>query len=147
MAAGFTVETAKIPLLQKTLEKRADLMLNEDLLTRSLKVDCEIPLSFVSLGLYESLQKLSPFGMGNPEPTFASRKVIVDDLRLVGAEGKHVKLRISDCGVSVDGIGFGLGEMFSKMKIGDKIDIAYTIDENEWNEEKRLQLKIRDIKI
>ena len=140
MAAGFTVETTKLLELQKTLEDRAELVLSKDLLTRSLKIDCELALSFIDLNLYESLQKLAPFGMGNPEPTFISKDVVVEDVRLVGAEGKHLKLKFR-----IEGIAFGMGEMSSKIHIGDKVDIVYTIDENEWNGEKRLQLKIKDI--
>jgi single-stranded-DNA-specific exonuclease len=147
MAAGFTVETAKLPLLQKTLEDRAELLLNKDLLTRSLKIDCELPLGLVDLDLYESLQKLSPFGMGNPEPVFLSKNVVAEDVRLIGAEGKHLKLGISDrkLGIRLEGIAFGMGES-AKIHIGDNIDLVYTIDENEWNGEKKLQLKIRDVK-
>ncbi|MDP2637722.1 MAG: single-stranded-DNA-specific exonuclease RecJ [Candidatus Levybacteria bacterium] len=173
MAAGFTVETANLIKLQNNLEAKAELMLTEEILTRSIKIDCELPISFIDLNLYETLQKLAPFGMGNPEPTFISKGVTVDDVRLVGREGKHIKLKLSchsefvsespasrqvslrpnempkqvrhDKGW-VDAIGFGLGEMASKIKIGDKIDVVYTIDQNEWNGNKSLQVKIRDIK-
>jgi len=148
MAAGFTVETAKLPLLQKALEDKAELLLNKDLLTRSLKIDCELPLSAISMKLYESLQELSPFGMGNPEPTFVSHSVVAEDVRLVGNEGKHLKLIVSSqkTGAKFEGIAFGMGEK-AKIHIGDKADIVYIINENEWNGERRLQLKIKDIKI
>jgi len=148
MAAGFTVETTKLVKLQKALEDRAEIVLNKDLLTRSLKIDCELPLSFINLNLYESLQKLAPFGMGNPEPTFLSKKVFIDDMRLVGTENRHIKFRfkINDLGFMIDGIGFGMGEMSTKIHIGDKIDIVYTTDENEWNGERRLQLKIKNLR-
>ncbi len=147
MAAGFTVETAKLVKLQKFLEKKADAMLTQDLLTRSLKIDCELPLSLVDFNLYESLQKLAPFGMGNPEPTFISKGVVVEEVRIIGAEGKHLKLKfkIQNSKIKIDGIAFGMGEMFAKIKIGDKVDVVYTIDENEWNGEKRLQLKVKDL--
>ena len=94
MAGGFTVETTKLAALQKALEDGAELVLNKDLLIRSLKIDCELPLSAINVSLYESLQKLAPFGMGNPEPTFMSKNVLVEDVRLVGAEGKHLKLKL-----------------------------------------------------
>ena len=155
MAAGFTVETAKLLELQKTLEDRAELLIDKDLLTRSLKIDCELSLSFVDLNLYEALQKLGPFGMGNPEPTFISRSVVVEDVRLVGAEGKHLKFKFripasqrgeQNSEFRIEGIGFGMGETSTKIHIGEKVDIVYTIDENEWNGEKRLQLKIKDLR-
>ena len=148
MAAGFTVETSKLLSLQNVLEKKAESALTEDLLTRSFKIDLELPLSLVNMKLYDAIQKLAPFGMGNPEPTFVSRKVIVEDLRIIGIEGKHLKLKLKESqnGQAFDGIAFRMGEMFSKIKVGGTIDIVYTIDENEWNGEKRLQLKIRDLK-
>jgi len=146
MAAGFTVETAKLPRLQKALEERAGALLNADLLTRSLRVDCEIPLSLIDNDLNNAIEKLSPFGMKNPEPTFLTKNVLIEDMRLVGNEGKHLKFTFSDLksGARFGAIAFGMGEMFSKIKVGDKLNIVYVIDENEWNEEKRLQLKIRD---
>ena len=146
MAAGFTIETIKLPLLQKALEDKAELMLNKDLLTRNLRIDSELPLSLININLYESLQKLAPFGMGNPEPIFVS-SCIIEDIRLVGAEGKHLKLAVRDQKLEVkfEGIGFGLGDRANELHIGDKINITYTIDENEWNGEKHLQLKIKDI--
>ena len=159
MAAGFTVETARLIELQKVLEDKAEIILSKDILTKSLKIDCEIPLSVVDVKLYEALQKLSPFGMGNPEPTFISREVVVDGVRLIGKENKHLKLRLKDekSGKVFDAIAFSMGDRIADCKIGEKIDVVYTIDENEWparqsnaqafaggNGEKNLQLKIRD---
>ena len=147
MAAGFTVETAKLPQLQKVLEEKAGSLLNADILTRSLRIDCEIPLSLIDNNLSNSIEKLSPFGMKNPEPTFLTKNVLVEDMRLVGNEGKHLKFTFADpkSGVRFGAIAFGMREMFSKIKIGDKINIVYVIDENEWNGEKRLQLKVKDL--
>src|SRR5205823_3583586 len=95
MAAGFTVETAKIALLQKTLEKKAAKMLTEEVLTRNLRIDCELPFSAITKKLYEALQVLAPFGMGNPEPVFMTKKVEVEDLRIMGKDGNHLKLLLS----------------------------------------------------
>src|SRR5258708_6591885 len=62
MAAGFTVETAKIALLQKKLEEKAAEMLEESLLMRSLKIDCELSFSVLTKELYTQIQQLAPFG-------------------------------------------------------------------------------------
>ncbi len=150
MAAGFTVETEKIQQLQDFLEEVAEKELHNDLLQRVLKIDCELPLDVVSFETFKEIQTLSPFGMGNPEPTFVS-DVIVKDVKTVGQEGKHIKLKISHVKSEIlneyyDAIGFGLGEWQKELKLGDRIQIAYTIDINVWNGKKSLQLKIRDIK-
>ena len=147
MAAGFTVETAKLPLLQKALEKNAKLLLTNDLLTRNLKIDLSLSLSSITINLYESLQKLSPFGMGNPEPTFVSQGTL-EDIKLVGSEGKHLKLKVCDpkSGIKFGAIGFGLGENAESFHVGDKIDFVYVIAKDDWNGDRQLQLKIKDLK-
>lgn len=141
MAAGFTVETKNLTVLQKRLEKLAEDELNEEKLTRTLKIDTEIPLDLVTPELYKKLQQLQPFGFGNPEPVFVTRNVMVTESRLVGADGKHLKIRFS----SIDAIAFNFGSLYGKIKSDVSIDIAYTIDMNIWNGNSRLQLKIKDI--
>lgn len=171
MAAGFTVETEKLSLLQETLEKRADQLIEDAHLTRTLRIDCELPLSLVSPTMYDEIQKLSPFGMGNPEPVFVSRGVMITDMRLVGKEGKHARIKIKnqkstpiqpgskiksrENEFEISGIWFGGGERASEFHVGDGVDVVYSIDQNEWpvprsfsevgNGNKRLQLKVRDV--
>jgi len=147
MAAGFTVETEKLPLLQEALELLSEQKLHKELLIRNLKIDCELPFSVITQGLYDSLRQLSPFGMANPEPVFMSKNVKVIDMRVVGSDGKHLKLRVSQGENIFDAICFGMGELNDKVKIGNQIDIAYSIDENVWNGNKKLQLKIKDIQV
>lgn len=148
MAAGFTVETDKIEKLQKALEKLAKETLNEKLLQRTLKIDMQIPLEQVNQELYEKIQQLAPFGIGNPEPLFASA-VVVKGLKTVGAEEKHLKLSVAPLKIpfAFSAIGFGLGGLAKKLQLGQTVDITYTIDENIWNGRKEIQLKVRDIKI
>lgn len=91
MAAGFTIATDNIGKLQKAMEDMAETRVDGDLLTRVLKIDCELPLDVVSQSVYEQLQTLAPFGMANPEPVFAS-EVVVKDIRTVGKEKNHLRL-------------------------------------------------------
>ncbi len=112
------------------------------MLNQTLRVDCELPLDLVTNGLYDTIQKLAPFGMGNPVPVFVSKGVVIEDVRLVGAEGKHLRFRFK----GFDGIWFNAGDRAAEFKIGDKVSLAYTIDQDLWNGNKRLQLKIKDLK-
>lgn len=146
MAAGFTVETKKLTLLQSRLERLAEEQLTEEALTRILRIDMEIPLNAVTEELYKAIQKLAPFGMGNPEPVFVSRDVVIDDMRLVGRDQNHVKLRVSSEDTAFDAIAFGLAPRSSEFHIGNKLDIAYSIGLDEWNGRKKLQIKIKDIR-
>lgn len=151
MAAGFTVATEKIDDLKKTLEEKANELLTEEVLTRSLKIDCEVDFSLLTKDLYTAIQTLAPFGMGNPEPVFATKNVVIDDIRIMGKDGSHLKLvlrqAISDKQQekNFEAVGFGMGGLAADLHVGDKINVAYTLDENSWNGNIKLQLKLKDI--
>ncbi len=147
MAAGFTVETKKLELLEKKLFENASKLIKKEHLERTLRIDMELPADFINLEVYNKIQELSPFGMANPEPTFLTKDLTVENMRLVGNDGKHLKIRfmIKDLGFKIEGIAFGMGEG-NGFRIGDSVDVVYTLDENNWNGNKSLQLKIKDIK-
>ncbi len=147
MAAGFTVETKNLKKLQSRLEKLAEEALDEEKLTRKLRIDAEIPLDAVSEALWESIQAFAPFGFGNPEPVFATRNVTIKVIRLVGKDGKHLKLRLTShvSRLTFDAIAFNFGALYGQLQPGAEAAIAYSIDLDRWNGNKRLQLKIKDI--
>ena len=147
MAAGFTVETKKLEELEKKLYKLAAKLINKGHLERVLNIDLEISSDFINLKTYDLIQKLKPFGMANPEPTFLTKNLIVESLKVIGKDGKHLKLNLKskDLNFWIEAIAFGMGELNS-LEIGDEIDAVYTIDLNEWNGNKKLQLKVKDIK-
>jgi single-stranded-DNA-specific exonuclease len=147
MAAGFTIETQMLELLQSRLEHAADLELDDVKLTRSLRIDTEIPLSCINMDFWVKLQEFEPFGFGNPEPVFATNNVLISDFRTVGADGKHLKLKVSDPDTKIvyDAIAFGMGIYHEQINRDSPVNIVYTIDRNEWNGKVTLQLKIKDI--
>jgi single-stranded-DNA-specific exonuclease len=98
--------------------------------------------------IWKLLRGFEPFGFGNTEPVFVTRGVAVEDARLVGADGKHLKLRLQPIPYNlqpIDAIAFGMGAIYPKLRPDTKIDIAYSIDMNVWNGNKKLQLKVKDI--
>ncbi|OGH21599.1 MAG: single-stranded-DNA-specific exonuclease RecJ [Candidatus Levybacteria bacterium RIFCSPHIGHO2_01_FULL_41_15] len=147
MAAGFTVETSKIALLAQKFESMADKLLSDKSFQRDLRIDLEILFSDLNLNLTERLLLLSPFGVGNPKPTFLTRNLTISDMRLVGAENKHLSLKLSGDNSSFYAIGFGFGKRADEIKIGDAVDLVYTPEVDEWNGDKRIKLKVKDFKI
>lgn len=147
MAAGFTIETKNIEKLQKKLLSIAEKELNDEKLIRTLKIDAEITLDMVTFELWKTLQKLAPFGFGNYEPVFATKGVKVTDIRIIGATKKHLKLKIKAPGPSepIDAVAFNMAGEYGKLQSGVVVDVAYTIDMNEWNGKRNLQLKVKDI--
>lgn len=68
------------------------------------------------------------------------------DVRIVGMDQKHVKIVFSDRDASIEAMYFNGVEKLKKIKIGDKVDIVYSLVLNEWNGNKKLELRIKDIK-
>jgi single-stranded-DNA-specific exonuclease len=149
MAAGFTVETKNLTKLKERLEKLAQEALTEEKLTRVLHIDAAIPLSVVQEPLWNTLQDFQPFGFGNPEPIFATKHIHITNARLVGVDGKHMRIRAVDKQTKreIDGIAFGLGKLYPDIASDKSVDVAYTIDMNVWNGNSKLQLKVKDITI
>jgi len=150
MAAGFTVETAKLSLLEDKLLKLAEEELTEDKLQREIKIDCELELKKADLQLFRQIEKLAPFGVGNPQPVFISKKVKVVKIGLLGKDKNHLKLTLQPdikYNEYIDAIGFGMGKLYNELSFEKLIDIVYTLDENKWNNHTSLQLKLKDVKI
>ncbi|MFZ5365946.1 MAG: single-stranded-DNA-specific exonuclease RecJ [Patescibacteria group bacterium] len=148
LAAGFTVETARIEELKTRLSQFTERELDEEKLTPVLKIDLELDFSDINLELFENLKKLEPFGFANPEPVFLSRNLTITDAKVVGGDGKHLKLRVA-CPLSLvtfDAIGFGMGSIFQELSPDEELDLVYTLTCDQWNNEKRLQLKIKDLR-
>lgn len=147
MAAGFTVETKNIEALEKKLLKSAGKLLKKELLERVLRIDTILHQPLIDLDTFEQVQKLKPFGMGNQEPVFVTENLIVENTRLLGKEQKHLKITFNSdtSDHKLEGIAFGVGDI-NKLKQGDIVSAAYTITENDWNGNKTLQLKIKDLR-
>jgi single-stranded-DNA-specific exonuclease len=95
----------------------------------------------------EELKQFEPTGLGNPGSTFATNDVEIIEVKAVGREARHLKLKLKQNEQVFDSIFFGGGEMYPDLSSKAKIDIVYNLEDNTWNGYKNLQLKIKDIKI
>jgi single-stranded-DNA-specific exonuclease len=141
-AAGFTVTNAKLEPLQQRLRQIATQQLEGQELLPTLSIDAEVDLSEMNWATHALLEQLEPFGYANPIPLFLSREVIVRDARVVGE--RHLKMTLSDGRTVWDAIAFRQGGWAGKLP--RRIDVVYTLEVNEWNEEKRLQLNVKDLR-
>jgi len=152
MAAGFTIENKNIKQFVKKLELIAEKKIKVKKYIPEIKVDFEIDFSLINKGFYSLIQKLAPFGFGNPEPLFLLNKVRVVDLKTMGNGDQHLKLYLDDPQTRVveklvaEAVGFGWGEWGDKLSAGDLIDLIFSLDLNQWNGRETLQLKIKDLK-
>jgi single-stranded-DNA-specific exonuclease len=144
-AAGFTVATADLEELRQRLQGIAAEQLAGVELRPTLEIDIEIPLEEVDWATQGLLAQLEPCGMDNPQPVLMSHDVQVSDVRAMGAERKHLKLTLRDGrGVSWDAVYFRQGDLLGQ--VPDRVDVAYTLEINEWNHRKRLQLHVQDLR-
>lgn len=144
-AAGFTVRNEKLSELKQRLKSIAVRQLGEQDLRPTLSADMEVKLSDMSFDLHRDLTPLEPTGYGNPEPVFVSRGARVRSWRTVGAEGRHLKLKFEDeRGATLDAIGFRLGQEFQSPL--PYVDIAYTLEVNEYGGRTNLQLNLKDLR-
>lgn len=143
-AAGFTVRNENLDELVSSLRSIADEELSSLDLRPVLQADLEIQLSNLLPEIIEQLEILQPTGYGNPQAVFVSRELKVNDHRLVGRDGSHLKLVVSDGWVTYDAIAFRQGYWNADMPLF--VDLIYTFEKNEFNGRESLQLKVKDIK-
>jgi len=141
-AAGMTLEADRVDAFAEVFEAAAREALEERHLTRRLRVDAEVPLEWLCEALYDDTRRLSPYGQGNPEPTFLARGAYVFEARLVGQDKRHVKLRFDGGqGRAVDAIAFG--QASSCPSPGERVDIAWIPELNVFRGEAKLEARIK----
>ena len=146
-AAGLTIKPENLNAFKKCFEKVVATTIKPENRLREILVDSEIFLSEISFKSYRILEQMAPFGPGNMHPVFAASGLREKGLEpKVGKDKTHLKLSIIEGAnkQTYNGIGFGLGAEFPLIQKPFKI--VFTIDENHWNGNVSLQLKIRDIK-
>lgn len=147
-AAGLSIRPEKFDSFKKAFFRFVDENLPDDLLVPEIEVDAEIELSLIEGKFFRILKQFSPFGPGNTNPVFVSRNCSArGSTKVVGT--KHLKFNVSqpESGpAEVAAIAFQQGHYLEKMLSNKRFDVAYQIEENEWNGRTTLQLNVKDIK-
>ncbi len=143
-AAGFTIRNEYVGEFLQKMKKIAERELAEVDLHPVLVADMEVSLSDLSFEMLEHLNYLEPTGYGNPRPVFVSQDLSLKFAKTVGQDKSHLKLKVSDGKVDMDGIAFRLGHL--KPDLPKRVDLLYTFEVNEWQGRKSLQLNVKDIK-
>jgi len=146
LAAGLTVKRGNVEAFKKKINEYARQNLTDELFKVKVEADCELDISRVTLSLAEEILKLEPFGVGNATPTFIIRDITVQRVMQLSA-GKHTKLILERNGVSLCGMYFGVSALELGFDAGDKIDILFNLDINDYKGVKSVQLIIQDAKL
>jgi single-stranded-DNA-specific exonuclease len=147
-AAGLTMKPEHIETFADRFEEIVKATITDDLLCPEIKIDNEIQLSQIDGKFQRIIAQMAPFGPHNPAPIFVTNGVtFVGRPFVVGT--KHLKLTIKQQNSPIfECIGFGMAEEFEPLlQPNQPFSVCYTIEENVWKDQKRLQLNIKGIKI
>ena len=146
-AAGLSIKKENLHAFIIAIEKVVSETITEDQLSAKIEVDMEIDINDVDEKLFRIIKQFAPFGPLNLAPAFISKAVIDTGYgKKLGADKFHLRINAKTVTGSIGGIGFGMGDFFDNIKDYQEFDICYTIEENEWNGKKSLQLMLADIK-
>lgn len=147
-AAGLTIKVENYALFKAAFEAEVSKTLPSVLRTPELLIDSELTFENITPKFYRILRQFAPFGPQNMAPVFMSRTISdTGYAKCVGEEGKHLRATLhQNNSQRLVGIGFGLGKKINIIKSKRSFQIVYSVDENEWNGNVSLQLKLKDIK-
>ena len=144
-AAGLTLLPEKLDAFTSMFETEVSKTITDQLLIPEIIIDAETTFDQLTLSFYNILEQMEPFGPNNMRPIFITRNVINKGSKI--AKEKHIRFVVSQHGITFTGIGFNLAEKFSIIETNKPFDLVYSLEINEWNGNKELQLKVVDIRL
>ncbi len=143
-AAGMTMLPENVQAFSNKFEEVVSKTIPEELLVPEIIIDAEINFKDITPAFYDIICQMEPFGPENMRPVFITRKVIDTGYSKIIKE-QHIRLVIKQNNITFTAIGFNMRDKFPLLEKKIPLDIIFSIDENEWNGQKSLQLKIVDM--
>jgi single-stranded-DNA-specific exonuclease len=144
-AAGMTLEEKNVPAFAAAFENIVSNTILPEQKVPVIEIDLEIALQALNWNLYKLIGQMEPFGPDNFRPVFVVRGVWNTGYSKIVKE-EHIRFSITDGQYTFNGIGFGLAKKFNLLEKQQSIDIAFTLDENDFNNQRSLQMRVMDIR-
>ena len=144
MAIGISVSKENFPKFKEDFEKYTENANIKDLVP-IINIDSEISIKDMQTETVRELDMLEPYGEANKMPIFMYRNLKIDSIRAL-SEGKHLKLTLKDDNLIIDAIGFNMGYLVNEYRLGDKIDVAGSLEINAFNNRETVQINLKDIR-
>lgn len=147
-AAGLTLHEEQFPLFKSKFEEVVASTIDPELLTPEISVDAEINLVDITPKFYRILKQFEPFGPGNMTPVFLTKGLRDSGYgKPIGGDNTHLKLFVRQKDSEGFGaVGFGLARKKELACNGEEFSAVYSVEENVWNGQASLQLRLRDIR-
>ena len=139
-AAGLSIEEATLEAFIASFDEVATGHLSPDDLIPELAIDAVLQPEEISYELAEVMEAMAPFGMGNPEPVVMLERVRITERRVL--KERHLRLRVIAGNKYFEAIGFNL----AREELPELVDLAFSLEINDWNGRKTLQLRLRDLR-
>ncbi len=145
LAAGLTIKAENIEEFRKKINDCSKDQFSETMLTPTILLDAAIKVPYITMETVNDINRLQPFGVDNPTPLFAVRNIKIHKISVM-SEGKHLRMTLLKDGKYLDSVGFGMGEYYQHLQEGDFIDVAFSLDINDYKGFQNVQLILKDIK-
>ncbi|MBM3415447.1 MAG: single-stranded-DNA-specific exonuclease RecJ [Bacteroidetes bacterium] len=144
-AAGMTLELSQVNSFREKFEEVVSSTIPPSLLTPEMGIDAEIRLKDIHPSFYNIICQMEPFGPENLRPVFMACRVSDTGWSKIVKE-QHIRFSLRQDYATLTGIGFGLVEKFPLLQQKKPVDVVFKIDENEWNGNTSLQLRVLDLR-
>ena len=144
-AAGLTMLPENLNAFINQFEEVVSSTITDDLLIPEIVIDAEVNFDQLNLPFYNIMQQMEPFGPENMKPVFITRNVLNKGCKIV--KDKHIRFVLSQHNTTLTGIGFNMADKFCTFDTRQPVDLVYTLEINEWNGNKNLQVKVIDFRL
>ncbi len=145
-AAGMTLLPEKVVYFADAFEKAVQKQITPEQLIPEINIDSVIQFSEINPTMFNILCQMEPFGPDNMRPVFIAKRVTDTGFSKIVKE-QHIRFVVKQQNISFTGIGFNMAAKFHLLQQQQPVDLVFTLDENEWNGEKNIQLKMIDLRL
>ncbi|UFT97886.1 single-stranded-DNA-specific exonuclease RecJ [Radiobacillus kanasensis] len=145
-AAGMTLDIEQIAPLRGALNKIAKEQLTDEDFKQVIRIEASLPIESIQIDLIKEISALAPFGMGNPKPLFHVQTK-PREIKQIGSTSNHLKFTFEQDSHILDGVGFGMGNLFSRISPQAVVEAVGELSINEWNGSVKPQLMLKDIAV
>lgn len=145
LAAGLTIKSENIEAFRKKINEYSKGRIEDMTLVPTISLDAQIKVPYITIDTVHDINKLQPFGVNNPTPSFSVRNIKIHRISVM-SEGKHLRMTLYKDGKYLDTVGFGMGDYYSMFKEGDYIDVAFALDINDYKGFQNVQLILKDMR-
>ncbi len=147
---GHELMREKVGALSGRLNELAEEWLTEEDFLPVIQADLECMFEDVSVELIQSIEKLAPFGIGNPTPKVVLSDLRIEQIRTMGKDNRHIKLTLAKAEARedlIEAIAFNQGNLAHDIAVSSRVELLGELSVNEWNGVRKAQILIGDIRV